>query len=101
MGNLGEGTRKKISEMTPEERSAYFKALGAKGGNATVAKYGTAHMQEIGVQGFNALADRVGSSYTACRMIQGNKAWPVLEGKKIGGHSYSEYFANKERKAGK
>ena len=44
----------------PEERRAYFIALGRAGGTATVAKYGKERMVALGKQGFAVTLGRYG-----------------------------------------
>lgn len=50
---------------TADERREYFRELGRRGGQATVAKHGPEHMREIGRRGFEV---------TTKRHFQGSKA---------------------------
>ncbi len=47
----------------PEQRRAYFAALGRAGGAATVAKYGTSHYAALGKQGFATTLGRYGGEF--------------------------------------
>ncbi len=50
----------------PEERRAYFAALGRAGGTATLERYGASHFAALGKQGFATTLGRYGSDFVWC-----------------------------------
>lgn len=51
--------------MTTEERRAYLRELGGRGGRATLARHGTEHMARIGKVGFQVTKERYGGEFLA------------------------------------
>jgi len=47
----------------PEERRAYFAALGRTGGAATLERYGASHYAALGKQGFATTLGRYGGDF--------------------------------------
>lgn len=59
--------------------SEYYRRIGAKGGRATVEKYGRQHMREIGKRGYMV---------TTCRYFQGNEQLHNQWLREAGLHTY-------------
>lgn len=64
--------------MNPEEKSAYYRALGARDGKKTVQTHGREHMRELGKKGFQAALNSIGGQALA----------------KVLGNSYREKFGH-------
>ena len=51
------------TNLTDEQKKARRRAAASAGGRAVVAKYGAAHMAEIGAQGYFVTGSRYGFDY--------------------------------------
>lgn len=49
------------NEMTPEEKSNWFRLIGKMGGNATKRKYGREYYSRIGEKGGIAMLHKIGA----------------------------------------
>jgi hypothetical protein len=75
----------------PFDRAAHCRAIGSKGGRATVNKHGSSHMAAIGVKGFQATAKHF-------RSTQEYKTWLGVMGGRV--YALSVGLPNSEEKFG-